>query len=143
MSKRRIAFIVVAILLGLSAVGYTAYNNRYLYDAKETAFFRIRVGEEFKVRLYQNNSASYSNCRIGKTPDDAVKLVSTSFEPDWLASLMKGDGGKNLLVFKGIKPGQDTIRIFNCETIQTSEGCECRPGQELRVDNAFVVTVTP
>jgi hypothetical protein len=143
MSKSRIAFIVLMIVGGLAAVGYTAYNNRYLYDAQETAYFKIKVGDEFKVRLYQNASKAFGNCRLDKRPEDPVRLVSMSYEPDWLAGLLNGEGGKNTLVFKGVKSGQDTIRISNCETIETAEGCECRPGQQLRVDNVFVVTVTP
>ncbi|XOV66940.1 MAG: protease inhibitor I42 family protein [Fluviicola sp.] len=87
--------------------------------------YTIKVGESFQLELSQNASTGYTNCWINKSDCTSVRKTSSK----WIPSEREKEGcvGCSSPVrwtFTGIKPGRDTLEIYNCPALWEGRDCD-------------------
>ncbi|WP_212191439.1 protease inhibitor I42 family protein [Carboxylicivirga sediminis] len=105
--------------LGCNSKGSNSIN-RVDYD--------IEVGELFQVELNANRTTGYSWKWMNSESISIVDSIDLSYKPD--TSALVGSGGAEIWIFKGMKPGIDSLKFEYS-----------RPWEQNSVSKSKVVTI--
>ncbi|SHF73596.1 Chagasin family peptidase inhibitor I42 [Flavobacterium fontis] len=130
---------LILILIVISTIYY--FDKHNYYEPGENDSFRLKVGETFSVKLYENPTTGYSNCVLNENAINCIEIVKESYEADWNTNKIDGNGGEFIVKFKAVKKGIDTIKIGSCPTFKEGKTCKDFNTIKNQTDNKFYVTV--
>ncbi|MGN6646059.1 MAG: protease inhibitor I42 family protein [Cytophaga sp.] len=137
---KKIYLALISFIVLVTVVGIIYYRHfRYVNTTNDT--FDCKVGETFKIRLYENGSTGYVNCWLNECQCKLVQQVKTDFIPSIYSRLgYDGAGGVKVLTFKAVSPGHGTIKFASC-FIGGNEECEDFTPENTPPDNEFIIDV--
>jgi predicted secreted protein len=141
MKKFRITFTI--IIFGLLAFSINYFNDNYnYYKPGENGGFRLRVGEEFSIKLYENPSTGHSNCWLNENAVSCIKKVGRNYISGLNSKLgYEGAGGDLKITFKATKKGVDTLKIGSCPLGIEGKTSKDYTTANCQTDNEFYIIV--
>ena len=137
---KKIVILITTIILVLGMLYYREFKD--YYESGENDSFEINVGQEFRIRLYENGSTGYSNCWLNEKNNALLKIVKKEYSQSLNSRFgYAGSGGLIEITFKGLKVGVDTIKIANC-SFRDGQECLDYNAQNTKSDNEFIVEIT-
>jgi predicted secreted protein len=141
MKKFRIIFIVITFVLLAISIIYFSDNYNY-YKPGENGAFKLRIGEEFSIKLYENPSTGYSNCWLNENSVTCIEKVDENYKSGLNSKLdYDGAGGDLKVTFKATKKGIDTLKIGSCPLGREGKTCKDYNAKNSQIDNEFYITV--
>ena len=141
MRKFRIIFIVTIFVLLIIFLFYFKANYNY-YKPGENGTYKLKIGQEFYVKLYENPSTGYSNCWLNENSVTCIEKVRENNTTGLNSKLgYIGAGGDLIVTFKAIKKGIDTVKIGSCPLSREGKKCEDYNTKNTQIDNEFYITV--
>jgi len=102
--------------------------------------YNLKIGETFKIRLGSNGSTGYSNCWLNKATVKSVILIDKKYIAD--NPNLIGGGGEEILTFKSVAKGTDSIKYSSCPTGREQKMCETFSDGSVKADTVFIAVVT-
>lgn len=141
MKKLKILLISTTVILAIIALFYLVDNYNY-YLPGENDSFKLKIGEKFTVKLYENASTGYSNCWLNENTVTCIEKVSENYEAGLNSKLgYIGAGGTIAVTFIAVKKGIDTLKIGSCPLGREGKTCKDYTAKNSQIDNVFYVTV--
>lgn len=106
--KAILILIALATLIGIYK--YFFYRPEYYEVGNE--YIYVKVGETFKIKMYENASTGYLECWLNENKPHLIVPVKSDFEGKGTDCI--GCGGDLILSFKAVKKGNDTLKFASC-----------------------------
>ncbi|MFM9945176.1 MAG: hypothetical protein ACKVQB_08085 [Bacteroidia bacterium] len=124
------------LLCFLSFLIFSSCEN--FYDNQPS--YKIKVGETFKIYIGQNSCCS--NIWINEKSINVVKYIDSKIIDNPLNKDCEGCTVRYAWIFKGMKPGTDTIKILNVDNGSYGEDTSIAFLSKFGRTETFIVTVT-
>lgn len=139
MKKIRILF--VSITFALIVIFYLRGNNNS-YKPGENSSFKLKRGEKFSIKLYENPSTGYSYCWLNENSVACLEKVEENYETGLNSKLgYDGSGGSLEVTFKATKKGIDTVKMGSCPLGREGKTCKDYNTKNSQTHNEFYITV--
>jgi hypothetical protein len=88
--------------------------------------FYVTAGATFKIELQTNGSTGYSNCWMNKSRCPHLELSDRLYKSSWREKYFHevGANSSEILTFKAISPGIDTVFFSCCPTARSGKICD-------------------
>ena len=141
MKKLKIILLSLTFVLVIISIIYLSDNYNY-YKPGENGSFKLKIGEEFSIKLYENASTGYSNCWLNENSVTCLEKVGENYEAGLNSKLgYIGAGGDLKITFKATKKGIDTLKMGSCPIGREGKTCKDYNAKNSQIDNEFYITV--
>ncbi len=139
--KRKFIIVFIIITIAIGCIIFYSKVFCKVYRNGENDNFKLKVGETFKIRLYQNGSTGYENCWLNEMESQIVKRVYDEYEPGLNSMLgAVGAGGTVIYTFKAISKGNQIIKMASCPVGPENKKCQDY-SDNTKPDNEFVINI--
>lgn len=105
--------IIVLVVVGIFTNGFGFIGNKELVSGDELNV--LSIGDTVQINIAENPTIQYDRWFLSFYDDSILELVSDKYVGDANSSRADGAGGRHIIIFLAIAPGETTVVVDNKE----------------------------